>query len=90
MSAQTRTTITTSPTNSTETTTQPPSTHYSSRTNQKPEREPQATRSKDSHLCITIRGGGPASGRPQPTPRAVDLVTSSFMIVSVIGWSSWC
>ncbi len=85
----TRTTLTTSPTITTETTTQPPSKHYSIRTKQKPEQEPQATRSKDSHLGITIRGGGPAFGRPQPALRAVGLAEPPFKIVSVGGWSSW-
>ena len=38
--------------------------HYSRSTNTSPEPRTRATRSKDSHRCITIRGCGPASGRP--------------------------
>ena len=39
--------------------------HYSRSTNTSPEPRTRATRSKDSHRCITIRGCGPASGRPE-------------------------
>lgn len=39
-------------------------THYSSKTDKATETDSTATRSKPSHLCITIRRGGPASGRP--------------------------
>ena len=49
-------------------------------------------RSRDSHRGITIRGGGPASGRPRRTPTASacpaavsDRPTTGLMIVS--GWS---
>ncbi len=38
--------------------------HYARQSNATPERRTKATRSKDSHRCITIRGCGPASGRP--------------------------
>ena len=89
MSSTTRTTITTGPIISTETTTRAPSKHYSIRRNEKSEREPQATRSKDSHLGITIRGGGPAFGRPQPALRAVDLPEHARKIVSAGGCASW-
>ena len=43
------------------------------------------SRSRRSHRCITIRRGGPASGRPRGTPRAVDRDRARFTIVS--GWS---
>lgn len=49
-----------------------------------------STRSKASHLGITIRGWVPASGRRQPALRAVDLGDGSTMIVSIGGASSWC
>lgn len=49
-------------------------------------------RSRDSHRGITIRGGGPASGRPRRTPARTDRPAAvsnrsapDFMIVS--GWS---
>ncbi|WP_145981253.1 hypothetical protein [Pseudonocardia sp. HH130629-09] len=45
-----------------------------------------ATRSKDAHRGITIRGSGPASGRPLTSASAVDLQSNEFMIVS--GWST--
>jgi len=89
MSITTRTSITTSPSTNTETTTRTPSKHYSIRRNEKAEREPQATRSKDSHLCITIRGGGPAFGRLQSALRAVDLGGAVDKIAPADGWSSW-
>ena len=46
--------------------------HYSRSTNASPEPRTRATRSKDSHRCITIRGCGPASGRPEPLARPAD------------------
>jgi len=39
-------------------------TQHSSKTDKATETDPRATRSKPSHLCITIRRGGPACGRP--------------------------
>ena len=45
-----------------------------------------ATRSTDAHRGITIRGSGPASGRPPTSASTVDLQTDDFMIVS--GWLS--
>ena len=44
-----------------------------------------ATRSRRPHLCITIRGAGPASGRPVTSRSAVDLEQAGSKIVS--GWS---
>lgn len=49
-------------------------------------------RSKDSHRGITIRGGGPASGRPRRTPtrsaRPADVSDGSGAAsVIVSGWS---
>lgn len=43
------------------------------------------TRSTDAHRGITIRGSGPASGRPLTCPGAVDLRIRALKIVS--GWS---
>ena len=94
MSITTRTTITTSPSISTETTTQLPSKRYSIRTNEKPEREPQATRSKDSHLCITIRRSAPACGRRGTRRVTVDRVAARFEIIDLETASGvrplWC
>ena len=64
-------------------------------TNDAPEQNPRSerdypewtntrSRSRRPHRCITIRRGGPASGRPRGTPRAVDLDRGHFQIVS--GW----
>lgn len=50
-----------------------------------PEQSNKSPRSKDSHRGITIRGGGPASGRPRRSTRVVDLARPRSMIVS--GWS---
>ena len=54
-----------------------PTEHYSRCTNTSEEPRTRATRSKDSHRCITIRGCGPAFGRPETArvaaPRLVDL-----------------
>lgn len=63
-----------------------PAENYSIQTNTSEEQERQATRSARPHLGITIRGCGPADGRPQPTLRAVDLPRVWFMIVSMGGW----
>jgi len=90
MTTTSTTTITTRPSTSTETTTRTPSEHYSISSNEDQERARPETRTKDSHLGILIDGFGPASGRPQPTLRAVDLATAACKIVSVAGWSSWC
>lgn len=49
------------------------------------EQSKSTPRSKDSHRCITIRGGGPASGRPRRRTTAVDRDQTLTMIVS--GWS---
>ncbi len=56
------------------------------------EQSKSTPRSRDSHRGITIRGGGPASGRPRRTPTASDRPaaasggsTAGFMIVR--GWS---
>src|SRR4051794_23351495 len=59
------------------------------------------TRSKDSHLGITIPWSGPASGRPSRLKGAVDLRLDLHAIVwrapftarrSLLwrGWSAWC
>jgi hypothetical protein len=83
MTAATVSAINTSPSRSTDTTTRTETEHYSSRRNENRERDPRATRSNDSHLGILIDGCGPASGRPEPTLRAVDLSWLDFKIVSV-------
>lgn len=56
--------------------------HYSRRTTKNNEQRP--------HLCIVINWCGPASGRPEPALRAVDLASARFMIVSTVAGSSWC
>jgi len=69
MTITTRSTLTENPSP----TTTPTIEHYSIRANKHRERDPRATRSKDSHLGITIRGCGPASGRPRTAIALVDL-----------------
>lgn len=64
--------------------------HYSIKTSENRERETRAPRSNDSHLGITIRGGGPASGRPEPALRTVDLANTLTKIVVMGGCSPWC
>jgi len=87
MITTTRTTSTSNPSTST----RPPTTeHYSTQTNMSDEHERQATRSEGPHLCIVINWCGPASGRPEPALRAVDLAPTPFMIVSAGAGSSWC
>ncbi|OLM33025.1 hypothetical protein Ae717Ps2_3921c [Pseudonocardia sp. Ae717_Ps2] len=49
------------------------------------EQSKNTPRSKASHRCITIRGGGPASGRPRRRTRAFDRDQTPTTIVS--GWS---
>ncbi len=50
-----------------------------------PEQSNKSPRSKAAHRCITIRGGGPASGRPRRRTCAVDRDQAPTTIVS--GWS---
>lgn len=62
-------------------------TQHFSKTDKATEADSTSTRSKPSHLCITIRGCGPASGRPgsalpAPGPRHDPIFSSS-------GWC-WC
>ncbi len=64
--------------------------HYARQSNTSPEPRTRATRSRDSHLCITICGSGPASGQPNAPQRANDLRGDLHKIVSVAGWSRWC
>jgi len=90
MTAKSRTTIHTSSSTSTEPTTPATTERYSIQTPKHREHDPRTPRSNAAHLCITIDGGGPASGRPQPTLRAVDLAPTPFKIVSMDGWPSWC
>lgn len=76
---------------------QPTSTHPSTDTNttQQPDTDTDEqlrtdttrTKTKRSHLCITIRGAAPASGRQRTTRRTVDLVIGLFAVSG--GWS-WC
>jgi hypothetical protein len=82
-------------TSRTSTSTSEPSTntateHYSRRRNENGGRDPRTTRSNAAHLGIVIIWPGPASGRPQPTLRAVDLERGPATIVPTAGWSSWC
>lgn len=57
-------------------------THNTSQHSDYPEQTNTSTRSNAAHRCITIRGGGPASGRPRRAARAVDLRHADSMIVS--------
>lgn len=79
MSTTTRTSSTGNTTQPTKTTTRTKTEHYSVQTNTSQEQDRRITRSIAAHLCITISWCGPASGRPQNPPRAVDLAG---------GWSS--
>ena len=63
--------------------------HYARQTNEDQERDLRTRRSIAAHLGILIDGSGPASGRPQPTLRAVDLAATAFKIVPVGRWSPW-
>ena len=90
MTAKSRTTIHTSSSTSTEPTTPATTERYSIQTPKHREHDPRTPRSNAAHLCITIDGGGPASGRPQLTLRAVDLAVDLLVIVSPGGWPSWC
>jgi len=87
MTTTSTTTITTRPSTSTETTTRTPSEHYSISSNEDQERARPETRTKDSHLGITIRGLRPAFGRPQPALRAVDLPETARKIVLKGRWA---
>ena len=76
---------------------QPHENHHSSDTSQTtPSRpttsenqEPELQDQRDSHRCIVIVGSGPASGRPQPALRAVDLESIFARSISA-GVPSWC
>lgn len=58
---------------------------HTSKTDKATETDSTPTRSKPSHLCITIRRGGPASGRPDGALRAAASAHAW------IGWSwGWC
>jgi len=73
MSSTTRTISTSNPSQPTTNTLTPSTKHYSIKTNTSHEPKARTIRSKDSHLCITIDGGGPASGRPRTATAPVDL-----------------
>ena len=61
-------------------------TQYSSKTDKATETDSTATRSKPSHLCITIRWCGPACGRPgEPCRAATDVAE---LLGPVRQWSS--
>jgi hypothetical protein len=64
--------------------------HYSRRTNATPERRTRATRSRDSHRCITIRGWVPASGRSAARLRVINPIVDLRKINSAARWSPWC
>jgi hypothetical protein len=70
---------------------QTPTAQHSSKTDKATETDSTATRSRPSHLCITIRGAGPASGGPaygsSRVTLRVDLQSVRRLIVS--GWSGW-
>ena len=90
MITMTRTTSTSDPSEPNTGTRRPTTEHYSIQTKSNDEHERQATRSERPHLCIVINWCGPASGRPEPALRAVDLETTPLMIVSSRAGSSWC
>ena len=81
------------PSTHTETSTSSSESEQKTRTeNHYTEQSKNTPRSKDSHRGITIRGGGPASGRPRRTPTCSDRrapVPDSSGAASVIvsGWS---
>ena len=75
---------TTEPTTTSRTTTT--TEHYARQPNETPERRTTATRSKDSHRCITIRGCGPASGRPGAALAVLIPAVDLFKIM--FGWSA--
>ena len=56
---------------------------YAIQTSHEQEPRTRPPRSKDPHRCILIVRSGPASGRPQPTLRAVDLSLAAFKIIPV-------
>ncbi len=68
--------------------------HYSIKPSDNSIRTTTATRSKDSHLCITIRRPAPASGRRGTRLVAVDRVTARLKIIKLelaTGMRpSWC
>lgn len=76
-------------TNDQTTTTRTTTEHKPRDNDQTTKTDKRARRSKESHLGILIDGCGPASGRLQPTLRAVDLAAAAFKIVSAGRWSSW-
>lgn len=78
-------TDTTTDPSTTSTTTTDTTEHYSRSTNTSPERKTKATRSNDSHRCITIRGCGPAFGRPGPTRAGATQAVDLRKIIT--GWS---
>lgn len=84
-----------SSTTSHETSTSTTATEQNTRTeNHYTEQSKNTPRSKGSHRGITIRGGGPASGRPRRTPARSDRRTavpdgSGAVSVIVSGWSGW-
>ena len=73
----------TDPSNTTKTTST--TEHYARQSNTTSRRTTRATRSKDSHRCITIRGCGPASGRPGTA--LVDLLRVVDLCKIVNRWS---
>ncbi|GAA2570282.1 hypothetical protein GCM10010210_52350 [Pseudonocardia hydrocarbonoxydans] len=80
---------TSSPNTTSEPNTNTETKHYARQTNEDRERDPRTRRSIAAHLGILIDGSGPASGRPQPTLRAVDLAVEASKIVSGWRWSPW-
>lgn len=85
----TDTSSTSSPSITSEPNTNTATQHYARQTNEDRERDPRTRRSIAAHLGILIDGSGPASGRPQPALRAVDLAVTAFKIVPVWRWSPW-
>jgi hypothetical protein len=69
-------------------------TQYSIKPSDNRIRSTTSTRSKDSHLCITIRRSAPASGRIGTRLVAVDRLAARFEIIDLEMASgvrpSWC
>jgi hypothetical protein len=90
------TTSTTTDTGTTTSTHEPASAtriqHYAIRHICSPKHHDNRTKIKAAHLCITIRGAGPAFGRPVAAPAAGDLAVDLHKIIVCIywGWFRWC
>lgn len=74
MTTTTRTTRTISPSQPNRSPSSAATEHYSTETNKNQNPNTRTTRSRESHLCITIEGCGQASGLPRTAAAPVDLL----------------